>query len=489
MSGSLVQPFMVKTVALSIGIDDLAAELVRSVAADAEFHLRQLLQDAQKFARHSKRTKLTPRDVNNALKLRNLDPLFGHETGLTGAGAADGDAGSAAHTQRVISKASTKQAGEVFFVEEPRLALTSVIHAPLPRFPLAPSFTAHWLAVEGVQPTIPANPSPLVIAELAAAEGLDPEIVGGSEAALHASMSSRQRDEARGLKRVREARVVPFVKHVLSQELQLYYQQLTAAVLDESDSGERRALWLHSVRTETGISQLLPYLTHFVSFEVSRSLRSLHVLSALIDLAAALLDSPHLHVAPYAHQLVPAVLTCVVGRRLCAYPTEDHWSLRDKAAAVLRHICDKYSAAFVTLLPRVTNTLIRALLEPTRPITTHYGACVGLTALGPKTIELLVLANVEPLLGVVRPALSDADPTRRSEALRFRGALARAVMAVLQHRGCTYDKGKFTASAAATPAASAVDALIASVPDLAVDLASICALFGDNLQAAADQTH
>ena len=35
----------------------------------------------------------------------------------------------------------------------------------------------------------------------------------------------------------------------------------------------------------------------------------------------------------YLHQLLPGVLTCVVGKRLASGPAEDHWSLRDQAAA------------------------------------------------------------------------------------------------------------------------------------------------------------
>ena len=40
-----------------------------------------------------------------------------------------------------------------------RLTLRKLINAPLPRVPREVAFTAHWLAVEGVQPSIAQNPS------------------------------------------------------------------------------------------------------------------------------------------------------------------------------------------------------------------------------------------------------------------------------------------------------------------------------------------
>lgn len=44
-----------------------------------------------------------------------------------------------------------------------------------------------------------------------------------------------------------------------------------------------------------------------------------------------------------------------------------------------------------TLQQRITNTLLHALLDAAKPLTTHYGAVVGLMALGPQVFPYLCL--------------------------------------------------------------------------------------------------
>ena len=54
------------------------------------------------------------------------------------------------------------------------------------------------------------------------------------------------------------------------------------------------------------------------------------------------------------------VLTCLVGKRLCAGPHEDHWQLRQRAAGLLSSILKRFRDKYTDLQPRVTKTLLDA---------------------------------------------------------------------------------------------------------------------------------
>lgn len=49
---------------------------------------------------------------------------------------------------------------DVYFTQDDELDFDTILSKPLPKIPLDVSFTAHWLAIEGVQPAIPQNPTP-----------------------------------------------------------------------------------------------------------------------------------------------------------------------------------------------------------------------------------------------------------------------------------------------------------------------------------------
>jgi hypothetical protein len=216
------------------------------------------------------------------------------------------------------------------------------------------------------------------------------------------------------------------VKHILGKELQLYYEHVTKT-LSGSDASQRDAA-LVSLSEEPGLNQLLPYFSLYVRESVHKSLRDLPLLFSLMRLTRALLTNPHFQVEHYLHQLLPPVLTCLVGKRLCARPRENHWALRDLAAELVAGICAKYGPSYPNVQPRITKTLTGALLDKARPLTTHYGAVVGLGALGVRVVDLLVIPHMREysalVLAVLDEAASRPKGVRRLEAAKVYGALA-----------------------------------------------------------------
>ena len=85
----------------------------------------------------------------------------------------------------------------------------------------------------------------------------------------------------------------------------------------------------------------------------------------------------------------------------------------------------KYGDAYTTLQPRVAKTLLRAFLDPLKPLATHYGAIHGLMALGKHALQMLLLPNVKTYVKLLEPQMRQdpANPTRAADARRCYTAL------------------------------------------------------------------
>eukprot|EP01105_Mastigella_eilhardi_P024637 TRINITY_DN6466_c0_g1_i1.p1 TRINITY_DN6466_c0_g1~~TRINITY_DN6466_c0_g1_i1.p1 ORF type:complete len:398 (-),score=102.85 TRINITY_DN6466_c0_g1_i1:503-1696(-) len=344
---------LVRVVAEQEGVPGAALPeaVAAALASDAEYRLRQVVQEACKFMRRNKRGVLCAGDINAALRLANVEALYGFNFPTP------------MKFQRVAGNKG------LYYVADPEVDLTSIIERPLPECPRDVALGLHWLAVEGVQPAIPQNPPPATTS--AAGEGAAPP-------------------PAKRVK-IEGTEVEPLVQHVLSKEMQLYYEAVVQSI---RGTEEATVAALNSLQHDPGTAQLLPYLTRFVAEEIAGNLRHLQLLFNVMRLVRTLITSPHLHVEPYLHQLMPGVLTCIVGKQLCENPTDNHWALRDYAASIISLVCQKFGKAYESVQPRISRTLGGVLRDTSKPLTSHYGAIVGIASLGHNSVELLILPHV-----------------------------------------------------------------------------------------------
>ena len=62
-----------KTVAESVGVAGLSDSAAKEVADEINFRLKTIIQDATKFMHHGKRKKLLTVDIDQALKIKNIE--------------------------------------------------------------------------------------------------------------------------------------------------------------------------------------------------------------------------------------------------------------------------------------------------------------------------------------------------------------------------------------------------------------------------------
>ncbi|MED6124548.1 hypothetical protein PIB30_059950 [Stylosanthes scabra] len=386
----------IEVIAQSIGITNLSPDVAFALAPDLEYRIREIMQESIKCMRHSKRTILTADDVDSALALRNLEPIYGFTSN---------------DPLRFKRAAGHK---DLFYIDDKDVEFKDLIEAPLPKAPLDTSITSHWLAIEGVQPAIPEN-APV-------------------EAPTEIRKSSEYRED--GL----PVDIKLPVKHVITKELQLYFDKITELILNKPASIPfRRALV--SLATDMGLHPLVPYFSRFVADEVAQNLHNLTLLFALMRLVRSIIQNPHIHIELYLHQLMPPIITCVVAKRIGNRLSDNHWELRNFSVNLVASICKRFGHVYHNLQPRVTNTFLHAFLDPTKALPQHYGAIKGIAALGSRLVRLFILPNLEPYLHLLESEMQpekQRNETKRQEAWQVYGALLCAVGQCMHERAKTF---------------------------------------------------
>jgi transcription initiation factor TFIID subunit 6 len=241
--------------------------------------------------RHGRRTTITTSDIDQALRVLNIEPLYGHSP----------------HNQATFRRAlpfpQLSSAGAVYFVEDEEIDFDRFLREDKIPLPKGVTWTAHWLAVEGVQPLIPENPPPIPRDPEPAAEPSKPLEQQRPLSIFAPTPPSPTRPSANPNAKTQQQHLV---KQVLSRELQLYYTRLTSSLLPPSTEQVKRTAALASLRNDAGLQALLPYLIRWsgegvvgVLKEGSQGEHDGQVLEVLLDVIGAILDNNTLFVEPY----------------------------------------------------------------------------------------------------------------------------------------------------------------------------------------------
>ncbi|MCO5575846.1 hypothetical protein L7F22_029651 [Adiantum nelumboides] len=316
----------VQDVAESLGLPPLKESVAAALASDVEYRLRQVVQDASKFMRHAKRAQLG-----------QVFSVWRYPTPV----------GS---TFRRIQT----QSGPIHVVSDEEIDLDKVLESG-PTVALGPGvgWSAHWLAVEGVQPSVPQNPTvsngaSAAINTTAAPASSHAVNLNGASAVLAATGAAPGQAVAK-----------PLIKHVLSRELQLYFERLTTAIIDPPREAEVQGQ--KDSTSDSGLHQLVPYLIQWVGERVQSSLRDEKTLEVLLQTINAIVMNPFLGIESYLHQLLPFVLSILLTSTLGASTSSRTYALRSQAGSVLAYLLAQYSSTYPTLKPRVVRTVLGAL--------------------------------------------------------------------------------------------------------------------------------
>lgn len=121
----LWNPENVKDVAESVGIGALQEEALKVLQQDVEYRLGQVIIESLRTMRQAGRTTLTIQDVAQALKVLEVEPLYGYDS-----------------TRPLkYGEASMGPGQPLFYIEDEEVDFEKLINAPLPKVPRDATFT------------------------------------------------------------------------------------------------------------------------------------------------------------------------------------------------------------------------------------------------------------------------------------------------------------------------------------------------------------
>ncbi|OTB01730.1 hypothetical protein M426DRAFT_211306 [Hypoxylon sp. CI-4A] len=392
----------VRDVAEAVGAHKIGDEALRTLTKDTEYRIGQLIVEALRFMRLARRTHMTPQDISHAMRVLDVQPLYGYDStrGLTYGEASLGP-----------------QA--LFYVEDEEIDLDKLINTPLPKISRDVHFGTHYLAIEGVVPNLPEN---VTSAELRTLDLL-PKGPGANPAL--AALSGQDNPAFK-----------PAVKHMISQELVLYFEKLQSALMDDTpgDEGERlRRAALDTVKDYPSMQQLLPYFVTWISNQVTHNLEDIFVLRQMLELLQALLENEKIELSTYASSLANAALTCLLGRKIGNESGIDairaQYELREFAGALIGRLAFKFSTKNKMLRPRLVRTCLKALLNPMHHPVVLYGAVCGVAqAGGPEVVKVLLLHNLKEVENkVLVPLQEKRDPLSEVEYEALLGIIIKSI--------------------------------------------------------------
>ncbi|GMR63265.1 hypothetical protein PMAYCL1PPCAC_33460, partial [Pristionchus mayeri] len=313
--------------------------------------------------------------------------------------------------------------------------LAQLRQQPQQELPAAPYIRAHWLAFNGKMPRVPENVEPEEESNLEE-EAVQAAKLAARRETSEASTSSAGSTFKRAAREVttsEQVLVQPVPSESLSVEQQRYFKEIVEACVGTDD--KKRSEGLQSIELDTGLQALLPRLCRLIADAVRLNVayHCMSMLIYLIRIVRALANNKSVRLDHSLHELLPSLISCMVGRQLCLRPEVDnHWALRDFSSKTLV-ILSMQNKKDATLRLRVYRVLKKTFDDPTSTYAQIFGATHALNEIMTHQERFDCYNRYLDLTNACHPsAVSGLSPEGRAEAGKLYTVLVKLETSMLR---------------------------------------------------------
>ncbi|KAH8278954.1 hypothetical protein KR018_011773, partial [Drosophila ironensis] len=214
--------------------------------------------------------------------------------------------------------------------------------------------------------------------------------------------------------------VKPMQRYPLSREEQSFYEAVTDNLASPFESRRQRAL--STLSLDPSVEVILPKLSHFIADTTTVNIiqQNVPILLYVMRMVRALVGNPGISVFKCLHLILPSVLSCLLSCDLSP-SLETHWPLREYAGNIITETMRKYDHMDNKMFGRIISVYKAALQR--KPLTTVYGAVIGLGKLGNFSVRACILPQLRKLSKRIEPILKESsdnqDDMRDKQICRY----------------------------------------------------------------------
>uniref|UniRef100_A0A1I8BZA3 Transcription initiation factor TFIID subunit 6 n=1 Tax=Meloidogyne hapla TaxID=6305 RepID=A0A1I8BZA3_MELHA len=383
-------------VAEQLGIE-LPISSCQQVSDEVSVHLRRIFKLARKFHKCSRRRWINSEDLEVAMA------FYGHSPLMASCESAD-----------TALRHVGKQGRDIFVSDEQELEIGTFLSSPSGKMPLEATLKAHWLVITGTQPAIPENPLPPAPPEICLSDehAQEQALLNGSSTGSGGLFLNQA---AKTMRKTEQVQLKSTITHSLSLEA------------------------LNCLQMDCGLRSLLPRFCIAITEGVRCNIvvHNMAILVYLMRMIQALSQNAALSLEPCLHELLPAMMSCILSRQLSSnqHTSETHCVLREFSADLLAQLLRHYRLPHIHT--RVIRALSRAFIDQNISLPTLYGAVFAICELGADVILRILLPNLGTLCETIQRVHSDKlYINERSLAQRLYNKLVEKLTAFARDPNC-----------------------------------------------------